>query len=295
MNPLERYRENIPDYDAFWDALQRPLPVAARINTLKTTVVRVMARLAQADVVYRPLAWYPWGIRLDLEKPGRLMEHHMGHIHLQEEVSMLPVTVLDPRPGETVLDLCAAPGSKTSQIAQHMQNKGLLVANESSGNRIVPLRSNLERLGVLNVAVTSYDGRRFPDHSFDRVLVDVPCTSEGTVRRTASVLGRSGQRASLALQRLQSGLLQRALALTRSGGIVVYSTCTYAPEENEGVVSSVLDQADLVDFRLPGFESSPGLTGFEGFDFGSELTRCARYYPHQNDTGGFFVAKLVKR
>ncbi len=238
--------------------------------------------------------WYPLGLKLDVESPGKMLENLLGYIHIQEELSMVPPLVLDPQPGETVLDLCASPGSKTTQISQMMNNRGLVIANEPSLARVAPLRSNCERLGVLNVAITRYDGRDFPRGPFDRVLVDAPCSSEGRERKGPGTISRSNCTKSLELQKLQIRLLQNAVRLTKPGGVVVYSTCTYAPEENELVVRAVLDEARLEEITIEGLQSCPGITQWSGETLSDDLMRCARYYPHLNDTGGFFVAKLIK-
>ncbi len=295
LEHLERYQEIIPHFESFLESIKQPLPVTARINTLKISVPELLQRLDRAGIRYERMRWYPLGLRLDSEKPGRYMEFHMGLIHIQEEISMLPPLVLDPKPGERVLDLCAAPGGKTAQISMQMSNRGMVVANDSSTTRIVPLRANLERLGVINAVVTSYDGRCFPHYEFDRVLVDAPCTSEGTARKYPAVLDRCSQKRSLDLQRLQISLLRRAAQLTKPGGVIVYSTCTFAPEENEEVVANVLDLVNVEDFALPGLKASPGLTSWHEKEYGDDLTRCRRFYPHQNDTGGFFVAKLRRK
>lgn len=294
MDHLSRYSEIIPNFEEFLSVLSLPLPSSVRINTLKISRDRLMDRLDKAGLGYKILDWYPLGLRLDIDRPGKLIDHSLGYIHIQEEVSMVPPLAMDPRPGERVLDLCAAPGSKTTQIAQQMENRGLVVANEPSLPRVTPLRSNCERLGVLNVAITRYDGRRFPDNRFDRVLADVPCSSEGTARKDLKVLNRSSLERSMGLQRLQRDLLRRAVALTRPGGVVIYSTCTYAPEENESVVESVLDQVRVERLSLPGLRDCPGLDEWCGHKYSDELKLCSRYYPHSNDTGGFFVAKLIK-
>lgn len=297
MKGLDRYRDVIPDFDLFVEAIRRPLPVTARINTLKTDRDRLLSRLRGAKVAFTPFIWYPFGLRLTVEKPGNLLESLMGQIHIQEEISMVSPVVLGPKPGERILDLCAAPGSKTTQIAMMMENWGLLVANDPANTRVASLRSNCERAGAVNVVVTRYDGRRFPDRGFDRVLVDAPCTGQGMARKDLKVLDRWSLKRSLGLQRLQRALLRRALQVTRPGGAVVYSTCTFAPEENEGVVSWALGQVRgvrLEDASVRGLAGSPGLAEWEGSRFGDEVERCTRYYPHQNDAGGFFVAKLIK-
>ena len=299
MDHLQRYQEIIPEYDVFLSFLDRPLPTSVRINTLKTDISSLLDRLDRSSIAYTCLNWYPLGLRLGIERPGKMIEHILGYIHIQEEVSMVPPIVLDPKPGERILDLCAAPGSKTTHISQMMDNRGLVIANEPSLARITSLRSNCERLGAVNVAITRYDGRRFPNQQFDRILVDAPCSSEGMARKDPEVLSRCGLKRSLDLLVLQKGLLKRAVQLTRPGGVVIYSTCTYAPEENEAVVGGVLgqfrDMISLENVSVPGLKECSGLSEWNGIEFGDDLKNCARYYPHQNDTGGFFVAKLVKK
>ncbi len=294
MDSIDRYRDIVPDFDLFKAILHEPLPVSARINTLKIDRQTLLERFERKGIGYRSLSWYPLGLRLDIKTPGKLAEHKLGYIHIQEEVSMIPALVLQPQPGETVLDLCSAPGSKTTQISQQMDNRGLVIANEPSLSRITPLRSNCERLGAVNVAITRYDGRRFPNHCFDRVLVDAPCSGEGRARKDLGMCERSSIKRSIGLQALQKGILKRAINLVKPGGVVVYSTCTYAPEENEAVVEYVLDEAHLDKISLPGLEDCPGVTEWNGTEHRNDLLLCARYYPHLNDTGGFFVAKLIK-
>jgi len=294
MDNLERYRDIVPDYEAFKAIQSRPLPGSCRINTLKIERDALLGRLEEKGVLCRAFDWYPLGLKLDIESPGKMVENLLGYIHIQEELSMVPPLVLDPQPGETVLDLCASPGSKTTQISQMMNNRGLVIANEPSLDRVAPLRANCERLGVLNVAITRYDGRIFPRGPFDRILVDAPCSSEGRERRGPGTISRSSRTKSLELQKLQIRLLQNAVRLAKPGGVVVYSTCTYAPEENELVVNAVLDEVRLEEISLPGLIGCPGVNQWSGETLSDDLLRCARYYPHQNDTGGFFVARLIK-
>lgn len=294
MNHLERYRDIVPDFEAFRAVQCLPLCNSIRINTLKIKRTQLLERLERAGIGYQVFTWYPLGLKLDVESPGKTQENLLGYIHIQEELSMVPPLVLNPLPGEQILDLCASPGSKTTQISQMMNNRGLVIANEPSLGRVAPLRSNCERLGVLNVAVTRYDGRNFPRGPFDRVLVDAPCSSEGRERKGPGVLARSSSKKSLDLQALQIGLLKNALRLVKPGGIVVYSTCTYAPEENELVVQTCLDVARLEKISIPGLKECPGVTEWNGEPLDNDLMHCARYYPHLNDAGGFFVAKFIK-
>lgn len=300
MDFLDRYRDIVPDYEAFRAVQSQPLVSSARINTLKIERDKLLERLAEQGIDCRPFAWYPLGLKLNVDSPGKLVETLLGFIHIQEELSMVPPLVLDPRPGESILDLCASPGSKTTQISAMMENRGLVIANEPSLARVAALRSNCERLGAMNVAITRYDGRRFPRGLFHRVLVDAPCSAEGRERRGAGVMARSSCQRSLDLQVLQIGLLRNALRLTRPGGVVVYSTCTYAPEENEMVVQAALDEADecggarLGQVKIPGLQECPGLEEWNGTSLCQEMRSAARYYPHINDTGGFFVAEIIK-
>ena len=294
MDSLERYREIVPDFEDFLAIQNLPLLHSARVNTLKVDRSQLLAHLNEEEVGYSVFEWYPLGLVIDVESPGKLLANLLGYMHIQEEVSMVPPLILDPQPGEQILDLCASPGSKTTQISQMMENQGLVVANEPSLSRIAPLRSNCERLGVINVAITRYDGRRFPRVPFHRILVDAPCSSEGRARRGQGVLLRCSRKRSLDLQALQIGLLKNAVQLVEPGSIVVYSTCTYAPEENELVVTEVLEKAHLESASIAGLKGCPGITEWEGRALNEDLAKCTRYYPHINDTGGFFVAKLIK-
>lgn len=294
---LKRYREIIPRFDEFMRCVRQPLPRTVRINTLKASVDEVLEMLSGRGIRFERMEWYEHGIRMHgVEKPGLLLEYFLGYIHPQEEVSMIPPVVLEPKPDELILDMCAAPGSKATQISQMMENRGHVVANDANPKRILMLRSNYERLGVLNMSVTVMDGRRFPQVEFDRVLVDAPCTCEGIVRKNPAALHGWSLGMVWRMHRLQRGLLMRAVELVKPGGLVVYSTCTFAPEENEAVVDYVLKRRD--DLRLEevrvGLEHSPGITRWGEMRFSDELSLCARFYPHQNDTGGLFVARIRK-
>jgi NOL1/NOP2/sun family putative RNA methylase len=213
-------------------------------------------------------------------------------------VSALPATVLDPRPGERVWDACAAPGSKTTQLAALMDDRGTLVGNDNSLGRLSALRHNAERLGVTNLVVTNRDARNFSMRglgfeAFDRAIVDAPCSCEGTCRKNPTALEEWTLDHVHQVAGVQKGILKRAVQATRPGGTVVYSTCTFAPEENEAVLDHVLGEEDcrLVPFETP-LETSPGVTEWEGETFDPSVERAHRVYPHYNDTGGFFCAKL---
>ena len=295
--PLKRYERVIPHFREFLKCLEKPLPKTVRLNTLKAEAEEIMASLEERGIEFEPLGWYEHGIKLlNVEKPGNLLEYFLGLIHPQEEVSMIPPVLMELEPGELVLDLCAAPGSKATQISQIMGNTGHVVANDVSLERISLLRDNYERLGVLNMSITMYDGRRFPlACQFDKVLVDAPCSCEGVIRKDYGALKNLSPGFYWHMHRLQRALLLRAVRLVRPGGIVIYSTCTFAPEENELVVDYVLRRVEgleLEPVEIRGLRHYPGLMEWEGRELHPGLAYCARFYPHVNDTGGLFVAKI---
>ncbi|WP_267642710.1 RsmB/NOP family class I SAM-dependent RNA methyltransferase [Haloarchaeobius amylolyticus] len=298
MEPFERYRDIVDDFEAFLAACERPLPMAVRVNTLKTTTERVTEAFDEAGIGYEQADWHPHVLRLDTEKPGSTWPGFHGWTTGQEEVSAIPPTVLDPQPGERVFDTCAAPGSKTTQLAAGMGDTGTLVANDNNLGRLSALRFNCERLGVTNVVVTNQDARNFSlkpfdGKAFDRVLVDAPCSCEGTIRKNPDALDNWNMGHVTSVAGVQKGILKRALQVTREGGTVVYSTCTFAPEENEAVLDHVLEEEDcrVVDYDLA-LEHVPGVTEWEGEAYDPQVAKAKRVYPHHNDTGGFFTAKL---
>lgn len=295
---LERYR-TIVDWPDFVASLAEPLPTCIVANTLRISRAELVGRLDRRNVGTRVLPWTDDALVLERRNsPGVRFEYMTGLYNVQEEAAVIPVKILDPQPGERVLDLCAAPGNKTAQIAIAMQNRGTVVANDRSAGRMRATRSVLDRLGLANVCLTLGNGMNFPNAvgTFDRVLVDVPCSCEGTSRKQDGVLQQAPAYEKLA--NVQRALLRRALELCEPGGRVVYSTCTYAPEENEEVVDDVIRElgfdVEWVECRLPAFDCAPGLTSWNGRQFDPRMERAMRVWPHLNDTGGFFVAAFDK-
>lgn len=298
MDVLARYEPLVDDYDAFREACSRALPSVVRVNTIKATVERATAALTADGVAWEQRPWNERLLKLETTSPGNTWPSFHGWLHGQEEVSAIPATVLDPQPGERVWDACAAPGSKTSQVSALMDDTGLVVANDNNLGRLSALRFNTERLGVTNVAVTNGDSRNFSlkpfgFDGFDRTLVDVPCSCEGTIRKNPDTLDEWTLSHVEGVAGVQKGILARAIQATKEGGTVVYSTCTFAPEENEAVLDFALESEDcrLVDYDID-LEHSPGVTEWEGEAFDESVRKAKRFYPHQNDTGGFFCAKL---
>ncbi|GAA0199353.1 RsmB/NOP family class I SAM-dependent RNA methyltransferase [Haladaptatus pallidirubidus] len=297
MDALERYEPIIDDFEAFRAACERPLPSVVRVNEIKATREQVTEAFDAEGVEWESRDWNENVLKID-SSPGNTWPSFHGWTHGQEEVSSISAFALDPNPGERVLDSCAAPGSKTTQLAALMDDDGLIVANDSNLGRLSALRFNTERLGVTCAAVTNQDARNFSlkplgIETFDAALVDVPCSCEGTIRKNPTALDDWSLDHIEGVAGVQKGILRRAIQATREGGSVVYSTCTFAPEENEAVLEYVLKREDcrLVEYDI-GLRSEPGLTEWQGDDYDDSIRKAKRFYPHHNDTGGFFCAKL---
>lgn len=234
-----------------------------------------------------PVPWEPTGYYLSLDSnAGAVPLHEAGAWYLQEPSAMLPAAVLDPHPGESVLDLCAAPGGKSTQLALRMKGEGLLVCNEPVGKRAQILARNVERMGVVNALVISAMPRQLADRwpeGFDAIQVDAPCSGEGMFRRHPETRDEWTPEAPAGCAKRQAEILDCAAAMVRPGGRIVYSTCTMNAEENEDTVAAFLQRHpdfSLAAFHLPGADAPEGM-----------LT-C---YPHRMRGEGHFVAKLVRQ
>ncbi len=291
------YESMIPDYEGFLRALASRHKRTVRINTLKAKMEECAAALHRLGGELTPCLHTPHVFVLEgLTHPGNTLEFALGHYTVQALSSALAVTALEPRPGECILDMCAAPGSKTSYLGQMMNNTGFIVANEKKRARLAPLAANLNRLGVANCVTTLYPGEHFPMKvSFDRVLADVPCSGEGRHRmHNRAPLDFSGGVKQF-LMEVQKRIILRGFDLLRPGGTMLYSTCSYDPEENEAVVAYLLNNRPAVLREIPLKEGTvPGLTQWKDDVYGPELAKCSRIYPHRIDTVGFFMARVDK-
>jgi tRNA (cytosine49-C5)-methyltransferase len=291
---IARYREIVGDWPAFLEALGRPLPVDLRWNPLAVERARFEQMLTSRGARWHRFEESPELYRVQaMAGPGVTWPYHLGWYHPQGYTSTLAAELLETVPGECVLDLCAAPGGKTGQIAAGQQGQGLLVANDVSIGRLAILASNLERLGVPNALLTRYPAQNFPERiCFDRVLADVPCTGEGTFRIQGGTFNPGGA-APQQMQRVQLRILEKALRAVRPGGVVVYATCSYAPEENEEVVAGVLERVDAVIEPVPPtWPGDPGLRHWRGRDYPPALRETRRLWPHQTESWGFYLARL---
>ncbi len=271
------------EYEAFLASMERPRAVALRFNPLKVNT----QKLPQLPFVGSQVPWEPTGYYYSTDaRPGLHPYHEAGVYYLQEASAMAPVALLRPQPGERICDLCAAPGGKTTQIAGAMQGKGFLLSNEYSPKRGKILSSNVERMGIANALVTNETPQRLAQRLpgfFHRVLVDAPCSGEGMFRKEeAAVTDWSVETVRLCAQR-QRDILDSAAKLVRPGGLLVYSTCTFSPEENEQTVAAFLEQHSefsLEKAENPWFtEVTPGMY---------------RMWPHKLLGEGHFAAVLRK-
>lgn len=268
------------EYPAFLESLERPRAVALRFNPMK-------GERPVLPFVGAPVPWEPEGFYYDPEtRPGLHVYHEAGVYYLQEASAMAPVALLDPKPGERVCDLCAAPGGKTTQIAGRMLGRGFLVCNEINPKRAKILSRNIERMGVANALVTNEHpetlASRFPGF-FDRVLVDAPCSGEGMFRKEEAAVTDWSQETVQMCARRQREILDSAARLVRPGGRLVYSTCTFAPEEDEETVAAFLESH-------PEFTPEP----VEAPWFVPRENASYRMWPHKLLGEGHFAAVLRK-
>ena len=285
MLPLEflkRMEAQLGDaYPQYLASLERPRAVALRFNPLK-------GERPVLDFVQENVPWEPMGYYYDpVARPGLHPYHEAGVYYLQEASAMAPVALLDPQPGERICDLCAAPGGKSTQIAGRLAGKGLLLCNEINPKRAKILARNLERLGIANAMVTNEHPanleKRFPGF-FDRVLIDAPCSGEGMFRKEeAAVTDWSQETVEMCAAR-QHEILHSGSQMVRPGGRLVYSTCTFAPEENEQAIAAFLESHP--DF-YPEAVDAPWFAAGENGSF--------RLWPHLVKGEGHFAAVLRRR
>ena len=250
--------------------------------------------------------------------------HDTGRLTRQEAVSMIPAIALDAQPGELVLDMCASPGSKTTQIAEHLDGRGIVMANEVVNSRINTLVANTKRHGSITPIIVHHDGRfipKVPQTGFDKILVDAPCTGSATTRKNPDVWNKWLPLGGRTLHKLQLELLTRAITLTKPGGKIVYSTCSLDPIENEAVIAEILRNFDYISV-IPTSKLIPKIPSKKGFvewpnlndkgdvceniemeqsmlspvdkEIKNQLTNCLRIWNDDVDAGGFFIAALHK-
>ncbi|WP_100752342.1 16S rRNA (cytosine(1407)-C(5))-methyltransferase RsmF [Vibrio salilacus] len=298
---LKEMAEILPKHlnmDDFIAACQRPLRKSIRVNTLKISVERFMQRAQDKGWKLEVVPWCKEGFWIEADESqvplGNTSEHMSGLFYIQEASSMMPVSALftdEDRVAASVLDMAAAPGSKTTQIAAKMANNGVLIANEFAASRVKVLHANIERCGVRNTALSNFDGRVFGGwlpEQFDAVLIDAPCSGEGTVRKDADAMKNWDKASVIDIAETQKDLIESAFHALKPGGIMVYSTCTLSIEENQQVCHHLKQTfADQVEFEsLAGlFPAAKEALTEEGF---------LHIFPQVYDCEGFFVARIRK-
>lgn len=303
---LERMQELLgKDFNSYIEILKKEPVRSIRANKLKISPEKLKKKLeSKGWKIAQPFKDNPEIMiienKLEPGELGRTLEHLLGYYYIQELASMLPVLVLKPKPEELVLDLCSAPGSKTTQIAAEMENTGTIIANEISLKRIKILASNTERCGVTNTIITKKEGlalcKRLGREGFlfDKILVDAPCSGEGTLRSSPKTYRMWNIHSVKKLSRIQKSLLASAIEILKPKGEIVYSTCTHSPEENEEVVDYVLKNfpdIKIEQISLP-VKSRPGIKKWQDKEYLEDVKFSCRIYPQDNDTEGFFITKF---
>lgn len=306
---FQRYKP-YTDVKALVEYSAKPLRKCIRVNTLKTDIATVLQWGKTKGWQIDPVPWCPEGFFIDRENReealGKDPLHLFGHFYMQEASSMLPVELLEPQPGDAVLDMAAAPGSKTTQIAAKLQGRGVVIANDMQEKRLWTLKSAVYRAGATNVIITKKMGQWFGKHMterFDRVLCDAPCTAQGTIRKDATALDYSSELSVQKAAKLQKELLEAAIHACKVGGRVVYSTCTLTPEENEEVVQYILqkfqDQIEILDPRKLSINRAKSIFKVPVKDALRMQEKSAgipmlRIWPQTFDSEGFFCAVIQK-
>lgn len=304
---LARYRALLPanEFRLLLEELERPLYPAIRTNPLKAAPGDLQDWSQRYGWSLRGVPYCPtgWWITEGQTSPGGTLEHRLGAYYIQDAASMLPVELFDLEAGGAplILDLAASPGGKTTHLVSRSGDQGLVIANDSSAERITALRLVLQTWGAVNTAVTRFGGENFgpwfPD-VFDYVLLDAPCSMENLRSSEARPMRPISARERQNLARRQQRLLTSALQAARQGGQVVYATCTLNPEENEAVLDAILRrypgafQVTDISSRLPA--AAPALNSDGSLRFDPAVQKAARLWPHRFGTSGFFAALLTR-
>lgn len=302
---VEKYKSLLGyDYNIFLATVSQWMRKSIRVNTLKASVEQVVNSMTK-EWILEPIPWCKQGFfikhktneRFDV---GNTFEHQLGYIYVQEAASMIPALVLDleQNSNQIIIDCCAAPGSKTTQIAALMKNNGLIIANDSDVKRLKALTTNIQRSGVANTIITNNDARAFSklENFFDRILLDVPCSGTGTISKSLKTLKIWNPNMIRKLSMQQKSLIANCFKALKPKGIMVYSTCSLEPEENEIVIDWFLknfENAKLKPIKLP-LKSSKPILEYQGLTLNKQIKNCLRLWPQDNNTSGFFVAKIVK-
>lgn len=290
---VARFERLVPDLEKLLASMEEPPRTYIRVNTLRINANALTKRLTDKGFTLRETDM-PDCLEVTAEpySIGASAEYLLGYFYVQDKSSVIPPLALAPAPGDVVIDMAASPGGKTTQLAQMMDNRGLLLAIEVEVARIAGLRSNLGRCGVMNAALFHMDARDIArlDVKADKTLLDAPCTGEGVIAKDRTRKISRGIEDIRYCSGLQEELIDAACACLKPGGILVYSTCSFAPEENECNVDYAIKKYGMKVEPLPYGE--PGFETFGDLRFDPQVKNARRLYPHMHGTSGFFVARL---
>lgn len=310
LNPKKEFADRMKELlgdesEEYFKIIHKKLPNYIRCNTLKATPENLFEKLKEKGwKIKKPFSSEKEIFIVENLLPGELgnsEEHKTGLFYVQDLSSMMPAIALEPSEKDFVVDLCAAPGSKTTQMAALMKNSGILVANEFNLKRLIVLKENLERCSVTNGIVIRHDAEILCEKLQElklrpgKILVDAPCSGEGTIRSSPETLTMWNPNMIKHFSLGQKRIASAALKILRPGGEMVYSTCTHAPEENEAVLQHLIDHFDIKieHLKLP-VKIRSGLTEWLDYEFDEQMVNAARIYPQDNDSEGFFLAKIRK-
>ena len=294
------------NYDLLLEFSLKPLKKSIRVNTLKISVKELKEKLEEKGFLLKKIPWVNEGFWVEWKKEnkerfdlGNTFEHFLGFYYVQEAASMIPPVVLEPKENELILDVAAAPGSKTTQIAMYMKNTGTIIANDKNFERTKILAMNIQRMGVTNTIITRRDGRnfRFLPIKFDKVLLDAPCSATGAIRKSYEALIKFNIKSVFSLSKLQKQLIESAFLSLKENGVLVYSTCSIDVEENEAVIDWLLNKyenARLEKIELGGLKGEEPILEWKNRKFNEEIKKCLRIMPYHGEVEGFFVAKIRK-
>ncbi len=281
------------------EANEKPLPETIRCNDYLIDCDILKSRLEGKGFKLAKLPIAPHGFEV-LKAPisiGATHEYLQGYYYIQDPGSMLVVYILDPKPGELIIDMAAAPGGKATQILQLTRDKARLIAVDISRRRMKALRSHMQRMGFTSYIAVRMDARLLPETiKAERVLLDAPSSGEGIIRKDPERRRKGSVEDIRIVHQLQLSLLEKAVRLVSEGGVIVYAACSTAVEEGEYVVHKVLEEHSEIHVVEPDvrFQLARGITYYRGVKLNSEVARCTRLWPHIHGTEGFFICKLLK-
>ncbi len=296
---IARYKRLFPDWELLIKRMERPIPDYIRINKLRAGVDETIKALEKRGFRFKRVSFCDYAFQAT-DAPFSLSstpEYLLGKYFIHDASSLLPPLALAPKPGEVVLDMCAAPGGKSTHLAEIMQNKGTIFALDINRDKIRALRSHANRLGIENMLIFRMDAMEAA-HALggvrpDKILLDAPCSGEGVVAKDAS--RKHGEPQEIDFCRSsQRALMKLACNLLKEGGTLVYSTCTFAPEENEENIVYAVEELGMRAEEIPIEAGAPGMTDSFGKKLPEYVKHARRFLPHVHNTMGAFIVKLRK-